>query len=367
MIKHILAVFYGMFLARRWKLSDSAEMLARDFATDYLRHKYPYYKIYSIHRKGFSVTDWDWLSLTKDNYRKYLCTADYYSIHPVNGKYSEWIDDKLTLKYLCSGTELDGYLPEYYFQIDDEGYILPLMDYESDGKAVGADKVLELLKEKKILCLKQVVGSLTIGFYRLECTEGGYRLNGEDRTQDEIKKMIEGLRNYIIIEFFKPHPKLAEVYPYTSNNIRYLFGRNRGEQKGTMLTAFIQFGTKKSCFSENYVYGGVMCFLDRDGNYTSGHCMDFGTHANKIVYTHPDTGTKLEGRIPHWDEIVDAVDKFEKHFPQFRYLGFDFLVTDRDEVKILEINSLTSLDAFQTDAPLFEKESKDFYQRLLKR
>lgn len=53
--------------------------------------------------------------------------------------------------------------------------------------------------------------------------------------------------------------------------------------------------------------------------------------------------------------------------PQMKYMGFDFVVTDREQVKLLEINSLTSLDSIQLDRSILETENgKWFFSSLMK-
>ena len=77
------------------------------------------FEIFSIHRKGFQVTDWKILRLTKENYSSFLSSKQYSSFHPINGYYTKLIDDKITIKYILSGTELYKYTPAYYFLIDE--------------------------------------------------------------------------------------------------------------------------------------------------------------------------------------------------------------------------------------------------------
>ena len=84
-------------------------------------------KIRKIHSKGFTVTDWYAMNLDNNDYSQYISSAQYYGMHPINGMYSKWIDDKLTLKYLCRNSSQNIYLPEYYFMIDGDGRIIVLM------------------------------------------------------------------------------------------------------------------------------------------------------------------------------------------------------------------------------------------------
>ena len=51
--------------------------------------------------------------------------------------------------------------------------------------------------------------------------------------------------------------------------------------------------------------------------------------------------------------------------PQMSYMGIDFCVTNDDRVKIIEINSLGSLDGFQMEHSIFEGPAGEFYKERL--
>lgn len=359
MIKKIIKKVYCLYLQKRWKMKMGGDSyLASAFFEDYKR--YSLMKAFSIHRHGFTVSDWNFLDLSKDKYREYLSNANYYGMHPINGRFSAWIDDKLTLKYLCSGTELDEYMPEYYFQIDSKGHILPLMDYETDKSLSSTKEVVKLLREKSELAIKLVAGSIGEGFYKAEYKNGEYFLNGEVLSEADFCSRLSTLRDYLIVEYLHPHEKLAKFCPDTVNCIRYLLGRIDG--KMVMLKGYIRFGTKASGFVENYNAGGVLCYLDDHGQFSGGNVIDIEKGKNMTITVHPDSGVELIGQIPHWNEIVEAGSKLDRHFPQMDYLGIDFVITSKDEVKILEINSLTSLDSFQLDGSILNTPSGRFYR-----
>ena len=52
-------------------------------------------------RHGFRPTDMNVFGREnlRKNYKDYLSNRDYCKLHPMNGEYSFWIDDKLTMKY----------------------------------------------------------------------------------------------------------------------------------------------------------------------------------------------------------------------------------------------------------------------------
>ena len=49
------------------------------------------------------------------------------------------------------------------------------------------------------------------------------------------------------------------------------------------------------------------------------------------------------------------------------YLGLDFVVTNKDEVKVLEVNSLTSLDALQMHGSVLEGPCGEFFKERIQR
>ena len=53
---------------------------------------------------------------------------------------------------------------------------------------------------------------------------------------------------------------------------------------------------------------------------------------------HPNTGIKIEGVIPHWQDICNKVIEISSYIFPIEYMGFDIVVTDQS-FKILEINT----------------------------
>ena len=60
------------------------------------------------------------------------------------------------------------------------------------------------------------------------------------------------------------------------------------------------------------------------------------------------------GVIPYWQDIKRAAHTIADALPQMTYMGIDFCVTHDNRIKIIEINSLTSLDSFQIDKSIFD-------------
>ena len=325
--------------------------------SDYKNNLLHPFRVMSIHRRGFVVSDWDILKLTKNNCGNYLTTKQYNSIHPINGYYSKIIDDKMVIKYVFSGTSLGKYMPDYYAMIDENGNVVPLMDAANPEKLHTFQGILSLLKEKEKLAIKLVTGSVGKGFYKAEYKNGRVLLNQEELSEEAFVSKIATLRNYAISEYLTTHPYLAGFWPETANTIRYLVGAANGEWR--FLKSFIRFGSSHTGVVENFNAGGVLCYLDENGSFSNGYMIKKvgKKRAAELIDRHPETNKQLKGQIPLWDEVKKCTEGIEKLLPQTNYLGLDYVITDQNKVKLLEINSLTSLDALQLDGSILETEN----------
>ena len=344
---------YHSFVCKFYKMKSfrGGWMLTHLYIQDYKQGKVPVWKIIKAHFRGWSYSDWAILGLTDANFMDYLSTRDYCSLHPLNGEYSYWIDDKLTLKYILYGTAAGKYMPDYYFLLEKNGNVVPLMDVPDEYRNQGFIGVTSLLEEKSKLAFKAVKGSLGIGFYKAEFDGTTYFLNGESLSKSDFMVRIKELKGYLITEYLSPHPDIAKFCNKSVGCLRYLVGRRlNGDLQE--IYSFMRFGTEKSKYVENYNSGGVLAILT-DGNYSFGNVLDFNLQRNVVVNRHPDTGIEIKGKIPHWDEVKRAVYTIAEVMPQLSYMGIDFCITDDDRVKVIEINSLTSLDSIQLDHSIF--------------
>lgn len=337
-------------------------MLTHLFTLDYKRKKVSLFKIAKTHLKGWSYSDWSILGITDENKKNYLSTRDYCSLHPLNESYSFWIDDKLTLKYILNGTEAGQFMPDYYFILDGD-HILPLMDTDEKFKYDGINGLIRLLENKKRLALKLIKSSLGVGFYKAEFDGSTYLLNEEKLTKHKFIERIKYLKGYLVTEYLLPHPEFAKFCDQSVGCLRYVIGR-RCNNEIQEIYSFMRFGTKKSKFVENYNSGGVLTIV-RNGEYQDGNILDFETDKNIVISKHPDNNIEIKGRIPHWDEVVKAAKIIAETMPQLSYMGIDFCITDDNCVKIIEINSLSSLDCMQIDKSIFDTPGGAFFKERL--
>lgn len=362
----LLKILYHYFICLWYKIDSyrGGWMLTHQFLTDYKERKNNFFTIAKIHLKGWSYNDWRIIGITDKNKKFYLSTKQYCSLHPFNHTFSSWIDDKLTLKYVLNGTKANIYMPDYYYQITDKGRIIPLMDLDITHFNNSFESIIDLLERKKALAFKLTKGSLGEGFYKAEYINNTYLLNGKKYSKIEFKNQIQNLKGYLITEYLFPHAEFARFCKKSVGCIRFVIGR---KNDGTLIDiySFIRFGTKQSHYVENYNTGGVLSII-QNGRFNDGNILDLKTKKNIRISTHPDNNIVLKGTIPHWNKIVEAAHIIAETMPQLSYMGIDFCVTNDNRIKIIEINSLSSLDALQINSSILENdESKVFFEEKL--
>lgn len=362
----LLKEIYHILLCKRYKRLTfrGGWMLTHLFYEDYKNRKGPLWKIALAHLNGWSYSDWSILGITNKNKNTYLSTKDYCLLHPLNGSYSTWIDDKLILKYILNGTALGQYMPDYYYQITENSQIYSLMDLDTVKYGSNIESIIRLLENKRLLAFKLIKSSLGVGFYKAEYVCGqGYFLNGKKYSKEELDRKIKSFRGYLVTEYLLPHPQFAK---YCSNSIgclRYTIGRKKDGDL-VNISSFMRIGTTKSNFVENYAAGGVLVLL-HNGYFKNGNILDSIKDKNIEITVHPDNGIKLEGYIPQWSKIVEISNCLATVMPQLSYMGIDFCITNDEQIKIIEINSLPSLDGLQFGGSIYNTSAGEFFKERL--
>src|SRR5699024_11144514 len=110
----LLNIILRHFMKTRGYSPYFGPKVAKEFLNDLFRYKETTLKekIWA-YRRGFLSKSIKQYKLNEDNYFKYMPDLTYYKLHPINGKYGKWIDDKLTMKYILN--PFNEYLPKYYF------------------------------------------------------------------------------------------------------------------------------------------------------------------------------------------------------------------------------------------------------------
>lgn len=314
-------------------------------------------KIWS-YRRGFLSSRINVYGLTEENYKLYLSDFDYYKLYPINDKFKCWIDDKLTLRYILE--PFKDYLPKYYYQLK-SNRVIKLMDC-SKNYSNDINGIINLLKDEEMLAIKLIAGSLGKGFYKVSYFNNIFFINDKKVSEKNIIDFLNELDNYIVTEYIKPHKEISTIYDKAPNAMRLLIANEDGDPK--IISSYIRFGTENSGMIEHIRSGGVMANIDlTNGNFGNGKIYRNGFLTDCL--NHPDTGERIEGKIPNWELILCKTKEIVEYVPQLKYGGYDIVVTD-DGFRILEINSHSGIGLLQTYTPLMKnKDSKEFFDKLL--
>ena len=294
--------------------------------------------------------------ITKENYGEYISDFEYKWLRHINPKYRKWMEDKITVKYVCS--DFNQFFPEYYYHIickNGNNKVISMMDLP-EGYTNEFEDIFRLVQEKGVLALKPDEGSHGDGFYKFTYENGKYQLNYRDATKQQVLDILEDINNqYLVTEYINMCDELKRVYDGSVNTVRMIVFKKDGKNP-QVGNAYVRFGSKKTGAVDNVGAGGMTARIDVEtGRF----------HDAKIVLhnsiedcpLHPDTGVPIEGYLPHWEQVKADVLAVTKSIKQLEWFGVDLAVTN-DGIKFPEINRFP-------DYPAVEKYTKPTREYLL--
>lgn len=316
------------------------------------------------HARGFCAESACAYGLTEKNVGDYLSDYDYWKLWPLNGWQRIWINDKLTLNALLEGSDLERYIPTYFYYTKPGGGLLPLA---GSGYAPGTEGLLDCLRREGTFACKPCNGSTSAGFHHLEFRNDTFLVDGEEVTAHGIEDFVRTHPNYVITEFIRPEASLARVNPLI-HTLRALVINPSGTDPAPTI-AYLRFGLGDGATGTgaNYVAPTTadICSYNVEIDLTTGR---YGNgrlvYANRVEEAprHPVSGVLAEGTIPQWDDVLEMLRALSLKVGACEYLGFDACVTDKGP-RIMEINSHTGVKYLQLFHPIWENRTLAAYYR----
>ncbi len=296
--------------------------------------------------------------ITKENHEEFISDFEYKWLRHINPKYRKWMEDKITVKYVCS--DYNECFPEYYYHIickNGNNKVISMMDLP-EGYTNSFEDIFKLVEEKGVLALKPDEGSHGDGFYKFTCEDGKYQLNYKDVTKQQVLDILEDIENqYLVTEYINMCDELKAVYDGAVNTVRMIVFKKDGREP-QIGNAYVRFGSKATGAVDNVGAGGMTATID----VATGHFHDAKiVHSNSIedCPIHPDTGVPIDGYLPHWEEVKKQVLDVTRSIKQLEFFGVDLAVTN-EGIKFPEINRFP-------DYPAVEKYTKPTREYLLGR
>jgi len=307
-------------------------------------------------KRGFLSEKIQVYGLTEANYRDYVSDFSYLKMLPVNGFFSKWIDDKLSIRYILQ--PYAEYLPEYYFLVR-RGKVFRLPD-APPAVETSIEGILALLADRQHLAVKPVIGFRSQGFCKLSLESGKYYINQQPVQPQEVPEFLTNLKSSVVTEYLTANEDIRKFYAHAPNSVRVLVINETGRDP-LVGYAYIKFGNSKSGVADNVHAGGLFAEVDVASGKFNDAVEWEGRKLNRFE-KHPDSGEVLSGTLPHWELIKRKLCEISRYIPQLSYLGYDIVIT-RDSFKIIEINSQSGLDIQCFRPMLLDELCGDFYRR----
>ena len=287
--------------------------------------------------------------ITEENHLQFISDFEYKWLRHINNKYRHWMEDKITVKYICS--DYNSCFPEYYYHIslkNGNNKVIPMMDCP-EGYGNTYEDIFKLVHDKGVLALKPDEGSHGDGFYKFSCVDGKYYLNHEEAAAQDVLDILENVNNqYLVTEYIDMHPEIKRIYDGAVNTIRMIVFKKDGKNP-VIGNAYMRFGSKRTGAVDNMGAGGMFARIDIEtGRFYDAKIIE----ANEIkpCLCHPDTGVKIEGYLPNWEKVKQDVLDVARNIPQLEYFGFDLALT-KDGLKFPEINRFPDYPAIEKYTP----------------
>lgn len=298
--------------------------------------------------------------ITKDNFHNFISDREYLTGHPWNGSYSSIIDNKLYLPYLLFNYQ--EYLPATYLFKDKTGF-LPIFQgtllKEIAGKIrITVEEVLEIIKSKKTLILKHTHSSVGEGFHMVSHVNGSWFLDQNKIEENRLTEFLQSLNQYIFQEKIIQDNYASEINPSSVNTVRLQVAWNNNINSFVVVRAFHRFGANNQTVDNLGKGNGVLVYI----NPESGELLKEGVVTRNGVkeyiqdkeILHPDSNTLLSGMLlPGYTEMKEKIIEISNSISFLKWIGWDVALTN-DGFKIIETNSLTTLDTIQQRTGLRE-------------
>lgn len=312
------------------------------------------------HNNGFLAESAVAYNLTEENKDDYLSDYDYLKIWPLNSWERIWINDKLTLKYMLFGTQLDKYMPEYYYYTDSSRGLIPLVDNEDKGN--GLADFVDCLKKHRYFACKPCNGSGSQGFFKLSYTGSEFFINKKKVNEKGIEEFLVEHPNFVFTEYLYPSENMSKINPLV-HTLRIVVA-NENNDSPFIVGGYLRFANKTTG-AANHMTGMEDSNFDIDVevDWKTGRFFNPKAVGLKKVYPleiHPDNGVRIEGVIDNWDEIINFIYSFSKKYNLCEYLGFDLCVSTNG-VKLMEINSHPGIKHMQIIKPLMADKITETY------
>lgn len=146
----------------------------------------------------------------------------------------------------------------------------------------------------------------------------------------------------LLEEVVKQHKNIAELHPGSLNTMR--IATLRGKGKITIMGVALRIGTGDEVV-DNFHKNGIVACVDIETGIVKSTGINY---RHERFIKHPDTGKQIIGfQIPNWNKVVETVLNAAEALPEMDYVGWDVAIDSKDNVLLIEGNSIPDYDVLQ--------------------
>lgn len=313
-------------------------------------------------RRGFLSRSAVLYDFDSHGHEQYLTDYQrYVKTRGINGRFGYALDNKLLTYGVLSG--FSDSLPELH-GIVDGGTFRPVSMVGNRGPARPAIEWLADLDTDETVVLKWVLGGGGHNVLVLTRTDEGYRMNGEDVSRADLRARFSDLEDYIVTGFSAQTSYAEEIYPEATNTVRVVTMWDSKRDEPFIARAVHRIGTSKTKPMDNWSQGGLGALID-DETGELGEAVTYPKDGRlEWTDTHPNTGVRIEGtEIPGWKGIRKKLLEIAGSVPYLPYVGWDLVITGKDEFEIIEANNYPGMKSIQVHGPLCTDERVERFYR----
>jgi hypothetical protein len=297
-------------------------------------------------RRGFFPVAGHIYQLDGDHKNDYVTDYERFTRTPgINGRDAFMLDSKLAFFQMLN-TSAPHLLPRHLAFFKD-GQLVPT---SATSRIDTVERLLDAMAELGTTIVKPTLGGGGSSIHRVHHEGGVWRVDGQDRRRADVIALIGCLGDAMVMELVQQSAYAADIYSGSTNTLRMLTMRPRGEPAFLAAVAH-RFGTALTAPADNWTQGGLSCAIDRTTGALGPGAIHPSVATMAWLDNHPDTGARITGTIvPSWSDVEAAVVELADRVP-LHYVGWDVVVTDGGPV-ILEGNRFSELGLLQVHRPL---------------
>lgn len=195
--------------------------------------------------------------------------------------------------------------------------------YDKNMNVLTQDETVKLINEKETFIIKPTVDT--------GCGKGVKKIISKEKNKDELIEILNMYnKDFIIQETIKQAKEIEKLNPTSLNTCRVTSILINGKWSCSTIFKVGKKGADKDNWSSSYLIGVTQ----------DGYLKEFGYDnlLNRVYKT--DLGHDFKGiLLPAFDDMISfARNNHFKYFPHCGIIGWDILVDNNNQVRVIEVN-----------------------------